>query len=185
MGQKITLRPLAQIDSYILEILKQSLEQTFNCPVEVEAQIGSLDYAYEPSRKQYLAPRLLAALRSFKIEPGDRGLGIVDVDLYAPGLNFIFGEADISSGVAVLSLYHLRGGWGLPHTATLFQERVVKEAIHELGHLYYLNHCPNIKCVMHFSNSLADTDIKGTDFCQKCQQRLGQRPKWGAKGNDK
>ena len=119
------------------------------------------------------------------MELGDRCLGMVDVDLYSPGLNFIFGEADISAGVAVISVYHLRGGWGLPYTETLFQERVVKEAIHELGHLYYLNHCPNIKCVMHFSNSLADTDIKEASFCPKCQQRLGKRPKWGAKENDR
>ncbi len=172
MGRRIILRPLAQINSQILEILKQNLEQTFNCPVEIKAQISSLDHAYDPERKQYLAPRLLSTLRSFKTEPGDKSLGIADVDLYSPGLNFVFGEADIGSGVAILSLYHLRGGWGLPHTATLFQERVVKEAVHELGHLYYLNHCPNIKCVMHFSNSLADTDIKGADFCPKCQRRL-------------
>ena len=98
MRQKITLRPLAQIDSHILEILKQSLTRTFKCPVEIEALTLSLEYAYEPKRKQYLAPQLLATLRSFSIEPGDRCLGIVDVDLYAPGLNFIFGEADITSG---------------------------------------------------------------------------------------
>ena len=62
MGQQITLRPLTQIDSHILEILKQSLQQTFYCPVEVKAQMNSLDYAYELKRKQYLAPQLLATL---------------------------------------------------------------------------------------------------------------------------
>jgi len=175
MGQKITLRPLAQIDSHILEILKQSLHQTFNCPVEIEAQIGNLDYAYDKKRKQYLAPRLLATLRSFKTEIGDRCLGIVDMDLYAPGLNFVFGEADIGSGMAIISLYRLRQEhYGLPQDEGLFQDRAIKEAVHELGHTYYLSHCQDAKCVMHFSNSLADTDIKGASFCQKCQQRLNE-----------
>jgi archaemetzincin len=128
MGQRIILRPLAQIDSQILEILKQSLEHTFNCPVEIKAQIGSLDYAYSPKRKQYLSPQLLASLRSFSKEPSDRCLGIVDVDLYSPSLNFVFGEADIGCGVAIISLYRLSPErYGLPHNATLFQDRAVKE----------------------------------------------------------
>ena len=173
MGQKIILSPLAQIDSHILEILRQSLNRTFYCPVEIEPQISSLDYAYEKKRKQYLASLLLSTLRSFSIEPDDRYLGIVDVDLYSPGLNFIFGEADISSGVAIVSLYRLKQErYGLPQDEKLFQDRAIKEAVHELGHTYYLSHCRDIKCVMHFSNSLADTDIKGASFCPKCQRRL-------------
>jgi len=173
MEPKLILRPLTVIDSHTLEILKQSLGQSFSCPVEIKAQISSLDFAHDPSRKQYLSPRLLSALRSFSMEPGNRCLGIVDVDLYSPGLNFVFGEADISAGVAVISVYRLRQErYGLPQDEGLFQDRVTKEAVHELGHTYNLGHCQDIRCVMHFSNSLADTDIKGASFCQKCQQRL-------------
>ena len=173
MGGEIILRPLAQIDGHILETLKQGLEQTYNCPVEIEVLTLSLDYAYEPKRKQYLASLLLSTLCSFNMEPGDRCLGIVDVDLYAPGLNFVFGEANISSGVAIISLYRLRQErYGLPQDEGLFQYRAIKEAVHELGHTYHLSHCGDIKCVMHFYNSLTDTDIKSASFCPKCQQRL-------------
>ena len=173
MEPKIILRPLAEIDSHTLEILKDSLVPTFSCPVEVKAQISGLDYAYNDERKQYLASRLLSTLRSFSMESGDRCLGIVDVDLYAAGLNFIFGEADVNSGVAIISLYRLRQErYGLPQDERLFHDRAIKEAVHELGHTYYLSHCPDVKCVMHFSNCLADTDIKGTGFCPKCQQKL-------------
>jgi len=173
MGQKLILRPLTQINSHILEMLKQSLEQTFNCPVEIKAQISNLDNAYNPERKQYLAPLLLSTLRSLGMEPDERCLGIVDVDLYSPGLNFVFGEADISSGVAIVSLYRLRQEhYGLPQDEKLFQDRAIKEAVHELGHTCYLTHCENVNCVMHFSNSLADTDIKRASLCQKCQQIL-------------
>ena len=173
MEPKIILRPLAKIDSHTLDILEHSLRQTFGCPVEVKAEIGSLDYAYSEERRQYLAPRLLSTLRSFSLEPGDKCLGIVDVDLYAPGLNFVFGEADVGSGVAVISLYRLRQEcYGLPQDEGLFHDRAIKEAVHELGHTYFLSHCPEAKCVMHFSNCLADTDIKGAGFCPKCQQKL-------------
>jgi len=170
---KIILKPLSQIDSQVLEILIQNLEHTFNCPVETKPETSSLDYAYDPKRRQYLSPRLLDSLRKLSKQPGDRYLGIVDVDLYSPGLNFVFGEADIGSGVAIISLYRLRPErYGLAQDERLFQERAIKEVVHELGHTYYLSHCPDVKCVMHFSNSLADTDIKGTRFCAKCQQKL-------------
>jgi len=173
MRQKIILRPLVKIKSHILEIMKQEVEHTFNRPVEIQPLALSLKYAYEPKRKQYLAPQLLATLRNVRMEPVDRHLGIVDVDLYAPGLNFIFGEADIKSGVAIISLYRLRQEcYGLPQDEGLFRDRVIKEVVHELGHTYHLSHCGDIKCVMHFSNSLADTDMKSDSFCSRCHQKL-------------
>jgi archaemetzincin len=103
------------------------------------------------------------------MEPGAKCLGIVGIDLYALGLNFIFGEADISSGVAIISLFRLRReGYDLPKDEGLFQGRAIKEAVYEMGHTYHLSHCHDVKCVS-FSNSLADTDIKGVSFCPKCQ----------------
>lgn len=46
-----------------------------------------------------------------------------------------------------------------------FVHRAVTEAVHELGHTYGLNHCDDPHCVMWFSNTLAETDRKGTEFC--------------------
>ncbi|MBE9507194.1 MAG: hypothetical protein IMY86_04025, partial [Chloroflexi bacterium] len=46
--------------------------------------------------------------------------------------------------------------------------------VHELGHTYRLSHCPQPRCVMHFSNSLHDTDAKEATFCQHCTQVQGQ-----------
>ncbi|MFC2069119.1 hypothetical protein ACFLTP_08975 [Chloroflexota bacterium] len=54
----------------------------------------------------------------------------------------------------------------------ILEERAVKEAVHELSYLYHLDQHTNPKCVMHFSTSLVDVDIKGKAFCSKCQQRL-------------
>src|SRR4051812_15110699 len=65
--------------------------------------------AYEPRRGQHLAPRVLARLRDLRGEsaPGTRILGVANVDLFAPGLSFVFGQADIGGGVAVVSLTRL------------------------------------------------------------------------------
>jgi len=108
----------------------------------------------------------------------DRALGVVDVDIFAPGLNFVFGQADIAGRRALISLRRLRQEfYCLPRSENLFRERALKEAVHELGHTYGLGHCPDPACVMHFSNSLHDTDLKGWSFCPDCQGRVKQNTK--------
>jgi archaemetzincin len=103
-------------------------------------------------------------------------LGICDFDAYSSGLNFVFGQASLSGGVAVIYLPRLRQEfYGLGADTSIFIERVLKEATHELGHALGLNHCPKRSCVMYFSNSLIDTDRKGKDFCNMCSNKLRQK----------
>ncbi|MFN3466335.1 MAG: archemetzincin, partial [Candidatus Brocadiales bacterium] len=58
--------------------------------------------------------------------------------------------------------------YGRPVDLTLLKERMVKEAVHEIGHVWGMRHCPDPCCVMFFSNSLADTDRKSDTFCKNC-----------------
>ena len=99
-----------------------------------------------------------------------RALGVVGVDLFVPELNFVFGLAE---GDHAVGLARLRAGKLGAADSSLFRQRVAKEAVHELGHTYGLGHCPNRHCVMAFSNSLHDTDVKSQEFCPICRERLG------------
>jgi archaemetzincin len=121
--------------------------------------------AYNPLRAQYRVERLLEATRQ---AVAGRVLGVVDQDLYAEGLNFAFGMADRPGRAAVISVTRLRAS----ADEARFQARMLKEAVHELGHTLGLAHCRHSSCVMYFSNTLADTDRKGADFCAECRARL-------------
>jgi len=168
---KITLKPLGNIADEIMEELKDRVGGIFHCPVEIKAGFSDLAQAYTSERKQYFSSKLLASLK--KSERDERIVGIADVDLYVPRLNFVFGEADMVSGTAIVSLCRLRQEYyGLAPDEALFLERATKEIVHELGHTFGLRHCPNNKCVMHFSNSLADTDFKEAHFCTKCRPKI-------------
>jgi archaemetzincin len=103
-------------------------------------------------------------------------LGICNFDAYSQGLNFVFGQASLTGGVAAIYLPRLRQDfYGLGADTSIFIERVLKEATHEVGHALGLEHCPKRSCVMHFSNSLADTDYKAKDFCNMCTKKLHQK----------
>ena len=168
---KITLKLLGNIAEEITEKLNDSVGGIFHCPVEIKVNFSDLIQAYDQERKQYFSSELLASLG--KSEREERIVGIADVDLYVPRLNFVFGEADIASGTAIISLYRLRQEYyGLAPDEALFLERATKEIVHELGHTFGLKHCSNNKCVMHFSNSLADTDLKEVHFCSKCRPKI-------------
>ncbi|MBD3342132.1 MAG: archemetzincin, partial [Candidatus Lokiarchaeota archaeon] len=53
----------------------------------------------------------------------------------------------------------------------LFEKRILKEAIHELGHTFNLKHCKS-KCVMQFSESLYEADKKPLEYCSTCKKHL-------------
>lgn len=179
MENKIYLLPVGNVKGGILNELKNRLEKTFHCSLEIHEGIKLPPEAYNPSRNQYFSSLILKKLHSF-LKPGkqDKVLGIVDVDLYVPGLNFVFGEAELGGHFAAISLWRLRQSfYGFSENRSLFVERTVKEAVHELGHTFGLQHCPDPKCVMHFSNSLFDTDKKSASFCGHCRKKLQEQTK--------
>lgn len=162
------------IDESVLHALVPILSNAFRANVLAANAVGLPEEAYNASRKQYHSTVLLDALATHKRPDWERLIGITDVDLYTPDLNFVFGEADARRGVAVFSLARL-------HTADRdrFVHRLATEAVHEIGHTYGLGHCNDRQCVMWFSNTLDETDRKGTRFCpahaQALNQTLGRR----------
>ena len=169
----ITLVPIGVVDKRDLETLGKSLTEVFGQKTRVGDGIKLTDEGWNQHCSQHLASMLLTKLPT--PSSGDRILGVVDVDIFAPELNFVFGQADVTRRRAIISLQRLRQEfYSLPKNDNLFQERTLKEAVHELGHTYGLMHCPDPACVMHFSNSLHDTDLKGWNFCPACKVRLNQ-----------
>ncbi|MDW7991908.1 MAG: archaemetzincin family Zn-dependent metalloprotease [Anaerolineae bacterium] len=171
----ILLIPLGTVAPQTLEWLRDELAVLLSCSVEVGPEVPLPKAGYDPRRGQYIGEAMLDALR-WVGGPAERVLGLADVDCYAPGLNFIFGQAVLNGREAFVALPRLRPSfYGLPEDEGLFRQRLLKEAVHELGHTFGLGHCPDPRCVMHFSNTLHDTDVKDATFCSRCRQRLLQK----------
>ena len=173
MIMQIILQPvLFQPDNDIISTLENRLSEEFNASIVTASPIKEIsDQLFDKQRKQWKSNDILQWL-SYKYKPSKsrKILAICDFDAYSDHLNFVFGEAYVEGSISAIYLPRLRQEfYGLKPDESLFYQRIVKEAIHELGHGFGLNHCKNIKCVMHFSNSLSDTDIKSNYFCNVCQ----------------
>ncbi|NPV84699.1 MAG: archaemetzincin family Zn-dependent metalloprotease [Anaerolineae bacterium] len=168
--KEILLITIGEIDTTLIEELSKSLSTI----LRLRCRLGHISTpplrAYDPSRGQYLADAVLANLHPGEAE---RVLGIVEVDIFMPDLNFVFGLADEKGKRAIISLARLKESfYKQPEDQSLLIERAIKEALHEVGHTYGLAHCRTRRCVMAFSNSVVDVDYKDADFCYSCKQSL-------------
>jgi archaemetzincin len=169
---KLAILRVGSVDSDIIHDIRKQLSEIFPKTVCVilDSEMPTPKNAYDSRRNQFHSSFVLAKIHQCAEKlMADRVLGITDVDLYVPRLNFVFGEAECSGRAAVISLYRLRPEfYGLSPDSALFARRSVKEAVHEIGHTLGLGHCRDPSCVMFFSNSILDTDRKKSTFCERC-----------------
>jgi archaemetzincin len=134
-------------------------------------------YLFDSARHQYRSDRLLSWLEQTLRPSNDIKLvALCNFDAYFGNYNFCFGHAVIGGSIAAVYLQRL-----LPHSYTdsddrlraLFQNRLIKEVAHELGHTFGLRHCSSNSCVMYKSKSINDTDNKNEKFCKICSNTFG------------
>lgn len=146
-----------------ISFMKQKVESNFKEECIFEIRKNGLNFAYDKIRKQYFADPVLLYLKLSNIE-GEKIIGVTDKDIFTFGFNFIFGKAELNGKFGIVSTFRLASS-----REKKFFERVAKEINHELGHTFGLVHCENNKCVMNFSNTVEDTDIKNYFFCSICR----------------
>jgi archaemetzincin len=179
MELKIHIIPLNPVEDKVLGFLKENLSQVFHAETEISEEVKIGVSFLNTKRNQYHAHEILKFLirKMDSVAKEEVCLGIFKKDMYTPPLNFVFGLASLYPRVCLISLARLHPSF--PNEKELgtkeerlFLGRILKEAVHEIGHTLELEHCDNSKCVMHFSNTLADTDFKGNEFCRKCARMI-------------
>jgi archaemetzincin len=177
----------ADLDYNILDKLGNDTSKEFGdikltLDVHIDLKIATnFQSSVNKHRNQWNSFKILELLNKFRPNKATRILGIVDIDAYSDGFDFVFGEAFYRGRVAAVYLSRLRQEfYGLKPNSSLFYQRLVKEAIHELGHVFGFDHCKNSQCVMYFSTSLLDVDAKGRGFCYSCRKKYlnSRRPNW-------
>ncbi|MFC1591485.1 archaemetzincin family Zn-dependent metalloprotease [Thermodesulfobacteriota bacterium] len=170
----IYIVPIETVDTAWLKPLETAVERMFG--LRTRRASGSsidLDAAYDAGRRQYSSSGILLQLISNPPRDASRILGVAGVDLFIPILTYVFGEAQLDGLGAVVSLHRLNPKfYGLPENSALLTERLVKEAVHELGHTYGLIHCSSPACALSASTYVEDIDQKSSGLCAGCRQQI-------------
>jgi archaemetzincin len=170
----ISLVPIGQIGRDHLELLGEQLASRLRAACLIQPQRQNGEFAYHRARGQYHSTEILKRLVQDPHTESWRILGVTDLDLYIPILTFVFGEAQLGAAAALVSTHRLRPEfYGMPPDPQLLQGRLLKEALHELGHTFGLRHCSDYLCVMSSSHSAERIDLKQAEFCPACAALAG------------
>jgi archaemetzincin len=169
----IQLLPFGNVPVGMLGELAGELAVAFSARCEILRPEPDPPHAFNATRQQYWSTQILAAMAG-RLSPGtSRVLGITTADLYIPILTFVFGEAQLEGRCAVISTHRLRQEfYGLPPDPALLSHRLLKEAVHELGHTMGLVHCDDYRCAMASSHGVESIDLKGASLCEVCRAAI-------------
>jgi archaemetzincin len=174
LKKKIVLVPLGEVDYGLINRLATRIVSIIDTPVDILQGIKIPQESFNPRRNQYYSTIIMNKLELLRSSPREKILGLMDEDMYIPSMSFILSEADPHSKVAIVSTHRLRQqSLEIFDEEKLYFARTIKELVHNLGHLLNLKHCPNPKCVMHFSQTIFEVDGKSEKFCDNCKRKAG------------
>ena len=177
----IYIQPLGNFNSEQSRVIKIAAEylQAFyglnvkSLPVKAlpiklpEPDQRMIDYpSHRQLRTGYVMDKMLKP-----VLPADAAalIAFTNEDLYPDSsMYFVFGQASLEDRIGVWSLYRLRDE--ADHIR--FQQRTMKIAAHEMGHMFSFRHCTKYECVMSGTNHLAETDRRPIDACPECMAKI-------------
>jgi len=163
-------------ECHLLPLISASLSEILASPIINQQENIPLGKYFNEEREQYNAAAILTDYEQREIE--GKAILITSVDLYIPIFTYVFGLAKLNGRAGIVSARRLQNKfYGLPDNVELLKQRLIKEIVHELGHLLNLRHCNNFKCVMASSNTADDLDTKENDYCSNCLGLLARMNK--------
>ena len=167
---EIILLPLLFYDKPLLEYLRSNIAKISGMPLSISNKEFSIKPFYDSERAQYDAAKIIQY-----VENQSSSLTVICTsgDLFIPIFTYVFGLAKLNGHVAIVSSHRLQNSfYGLQDDRERLEERMLKEVIHELGHLAGLRHCTQANCVMTSSSSADELDVKDILYCKVCLKKL-------------
>lgn len=163
----IIISPIGDIPAWISELIAKKVKLFFGFSTRVESVINSIEFAYDQNRNQYYSTEILKHLEDNAPNDALKVLAVTNEDLFIPILTHVYGEAQLDGTASIISLNRLIQGLGV-EIIEKGSARIVKEAVHELGHCFNLRHCDDPMCLMHYCRKIDDVDHKVSQFCRYC-----------------
>lgn len=167
----VEVLPIGTLDDEVIPWLVFALERELGTPARQGRQLAPREDWFSRDSRAISSDAVLDSMTELAEGRTDEAgsllmLALTEIPLFALGRSVTFGQATIGGCCAVVSIAALRS----PGSAR-WKNRLLKEAIHELGHVLGLPHCDHPACVMFPSPDLEATDAKGLGFCSACESR--------------
>lgn len=197
MDENINILVLNDVRRSILRFLVKNLSSIFKTDVKISRHIIIPTSLFNEEKKQYDGRKLLKFLTDNMTlrEVRAINLAVFDRDLFTGNLDYVFGLASPFPKICIISLLRLHPHFDEKYFAgglkkrksgrfplivrrlsspeeKLYYERIIREAVHGIGHTIGLTHCRDRSCIMHSSDTVGHIDAKQTGFCQTCQVLL-------------
>jgi archaemetzincin len=170
----VDIVPVGDLPAAVKREASSGLRSVYDCEVTIHDSQPVPSGAHDPAREQYRAEEFIEL--ASRIGSGEKNIAITDHDLYYRRRNYVFGLAYLSGNGSVISTYRLQtssdGGFSNKPASEIFSDRVRKEVVHEIGHTLGLEHCDNSRCVMNFSPTVREVDVKEENLCGSCQRMV-------------
>jgi len=180
VDSEIYIVPIGSVDEAYLRPLVPRLEKRFTTKVHLalDKRMPDPDYAYDYEAKKHISMYIMTELMKVDIPDGDKVLGVTNVDLFVHRSvdEFIFGQSQfgMDGKMALVSTFRMDPFSYVDgkRNDELVAERLIKEAVHELGHLFEIRNCAEIECAMYLPKTLRELDKKTDSFCIISQQEF-------------
>jgi archaemetzincin len=166
--------PIGEVTAQSKREVSAALRNVYDAEVTLADTQPIPDAALDESRGQYRAEEFIEL--AGRIGTGETNLAVTPKDLFYRRRNYVFGLAYLNGDASVVSTYRLQtssdGGFSNQSANDIFVDRVRKEVVHEVGHTLGLDHCDNSRCVMNFSPTVREVDVKEERLCGTCQRSV-------------
>ena len=168
----ICIQPLGHVDKGEISLVKSAVERFYHYKCIVKPALGLTNDILADSKTRYEANRILAKYTSPTITliltEKDIAIKNPERDVNEWG---VFGQGQMPGTTCVISTLRLKRN----ASNQLFQNRLIKVCLHEIGHNLGLEHCTSgdQRCLMNDSKGAVKT-VDGEEFflCAKCRKQL-------------
>jgi archaemetzincin len=170
----VDIVPVGAVTAGVKREASAGLRAVYGCDVTVQNQQSVPSGSFDEGRNQHRAEEFIEM--ASRVGAGEKNIALTEHDLYYRRRNYVFGLAYLSGNGSVISTHRLQtasdGGASRSSSREVFSDRIRKEVIHEIGHTLGLEHCDNNRCVMSFSPTVREVDVKEETLCGSCNRQV-------------